>query len=68
MPKFNHMYTIAFTVDSFRKDAEDVTAAMLTAAILKRVSEIIVPQPNNPTPEIIEACGGPDDTYQYDEV
>lgn len=40
MPKFNHAYDFAFEVVSDRDDAEDVTAPMLRAALLKRINRL----------------------------
>ena len=59
MPKFNHAFDIAFSLISETEDAEDVTGAMLRAALLKRLEEM----PDN---ELVEACGYPFDTYEED--
>jgi hypothetical protein len=40
MPKFNHAYDFAFEVRSERDDAEDVTPAMIRAALLERVNRL----------------------------
>jgi hypothetical protein len=40
MPKFNHAYDFAFEVISERDDAEDVTPAMIRAALLERVNRL----------------------------
>ena len=40
MPKFNHMFDIAFSLDSEREDASDVTPAMLRAALEKRIEDV----------------------------
>lgn len=40
MPRFNHAYDFAFEVISDRDDAEDVTAPMLRAALLERISRL----------------------------
>ena len=37
MPKYNHMFDIAFTLESADVDAKDVTPAMLKAALLQRI-------------------------------
>lgn len=50
MKKFNHAYDFAFEVISARDDAEDVTAAMLRAALLERVNRLT-------DAELHEACG-----------
>jgi hypothetical protein len=40
MPKHNHAYDIAFEIISERDDAEDVTPAMIRAALLERVNRL----------------------------
>lgn len=40
MPKFNHAYDVAFTVISNDPDGEEVTPAMLKAALLKRITAL----------------------------
>jgi hypothetical protein len=59
MPKFNHMYDIAFTVISNTEDGSDVTPAMLRAALLRRAAELA-------EDEFIEACGLCD-TYEMED-
>lgn len=48
--KFNHAYDFAFEVISDQEDAEDVTAAMLRAALLERVNRLT-------DSELMEAAG-----------
>lgn len=60
MPRFNHAYDFAFEVVSDRADAEDVTPAMLRAALLERVNRLT-------DAELNEACGFWD-TYEIDET
>lgn len=50
MPKFNHMYDIAFTIVSEAEDGSDVTPAMLREALLKRAAEMA-------DEDFPEACG-----------
>ena len=59
MRKFNHMFDIAFSLDSEREDASDVTPAMLRAALLKRVEDVF-----EHSGEWEAACGLCD-TYEY---
>jgi hypothetical protein len=40
MRKFNHMYDIAFSLDSDLEDASDVTTDMLRAALEKRIESV----------------------------
>lgn len=61
MAKFNHMYDIAFSVDSNQEDASDVTPAMLRAALLKRIKDVF--EDSGWWEEACELC----DTYQYEE-
>lgn len=60
--RYNHMYTIAFEVVNTSPDGEETTAEEIREAVLKRVNSI-------PDSEVLEAVGGPDDTYEedYDE-
>lgn len=50
MPRFNHAYDFAFEVISFDEYGEDVTPAMLRAALIERANRIS-------DEEIIQACG-----------
>lgn len=61
MARFNHMYDIAFSVDSDQEDASDVTPAMLRAGLLRRIKDVF-----EDSGEWQEACGLCD-TYQYEE-
>ena len=40
MARFNHAYTVAFEVISYREDASDVTPQMLKDALLKRIADL----------------------------
>lgn len=59
MPRYNHMFTIAFTVVT-ENDAENVTAAELREGLQRRLKELRV---DGDYDEIIEACALPEDTY-----
>ena len=59
MPTFNHMFTIAFTLENGSPEGE-TTGAELRAALLKRIHGL-------PDDELVEACGYPDDTYEVDQ-
>ena len=41
MPKYEHVFEIAFAVPSMRRDAEDVTPAMLRGALLRRLADLM---------------------------
>lgn len=58
MRKYNHAFDFAVQIVSNKEDGEDVTAAQLRAAIIKRANEI-------PDEEMLEACGL-FDTYEED--
>lgn len=60
MAQYNHAYTIAFSVVSNESQGEDVTAAMLRDALIRRMKDL---DGNN---EWEEAAGGPYDSY-FDE-
>tara|TARA_R110000782_G_scaffold116008_1_gene206034 strand:- start:262 stop:480 length:219 start_codon:yes stop_codon:yes gene_type:complete len=62
MPKYNHMYTIAFEVSGSTTDTgEDVTEIQLLAALRKRANDL-----ERSKGEIIEATGWPEDSYEED--
>lgn len=62
MKKYNHAYTLAFSVsNSTHPEGEDLTQEQLAIAILKRVTDLIG---NN---EMVEAVGLPFDTYEEGE-
>ena len=58
MPLFNHMFDVAFSLDSNTEDASDVTHAMLRAALVSRIAEL------DKNDDWSEACGLCD-TYQH---
>jgi len=60
MTRFNHMFDIAFSLESDREDASDVTPAMLRAALLRRIVDL------GENEEWGEACGLCD-TYEVPE-
>jgi hypothetical protein len=53
MPRFNHAFEIAFSLESDCKDVSDVTPAMLKQALLNRLRDL------HGDEEWIEACGVP---------
>ncbi|MCP3024978.1 hypothetical protein [Cupriavidus basilensis] len=58
--RYNHMFTIAFEVISSTPDGEDVTPQQIADAINQRVARALQ------AGELLEAVGGPDDTYEVD--
>ena len=52
--KYNHAFDFAFEVISGDERAEDVTAAMMIAALRNRISSI---EAENGGAEMLEACG-----------
>jgi hypothetical protein len=68
MPKFNHMFDIAFSLDSDSEDASDVTPAMLRDALIRRIAGLdLTVETHAPSGETLwlEACGLCD-TYEID--
>lgn len=57
MPKFNHTYTVAFSLISETSDGSDVTPLMMRTALLKRIQDL------DQACEWEEALGTPFDTY-----
>ena len=64
MPKYNHAYTIAFSVISERANGDDVTAEMFEAALHKRIEDL------DSEGELAwhESIGAPFDTYKEEEL
>lgn len=62
--RFNHAFTIAFSVVSDRKDGEDVTPATLRAALQRRLDEL--DRSPDREREWREAVGAPFDTFEED--
>lgn len=60
---YDHAFTIGFSLRSPHPKGDDVTPAMLKAALLKRIADL------DATPEgaeWIEAAGPPYDTYEVE--
>ena len=66
MPKYNHMYSIAFSVVSDDPDGNDVTAPMLFCALMGRLRRMME-SGQNWEAEMLEGCGCPEDTYEEDD-
>lgn len=60
MALYNHMFTIAFSLENSSEDGGGTTAVELRTAILERAHRLS-------DEELIEACGFPDDTYIVEE-
>lgn len=60
MTTYNHMFDLAFSLESNDCDAKDVTPAILRAALLKRIDAL------DESNEWSEACGLCD-TYKVEE-
>jgi hypothetical protein len=61
MPKYNHLFAIAFGVDSDH-ESDGVTAAELREALDKRIREL------RSDDEVLEACSDCGDTIEREEV
>ena len=59
--KYNHVYTIAFEIESDHP-GEMVPKEEILSGLLRRVVNLM-----NNSDEILEACGMPSDTYENDE-
>lgn len=62
MSRFNHMFTIAFTLVNESKDGDGVSPAQFREAILKRMADL------DASNQWDEAIGAPHDTYEEDSV
>ena len=58
MTRYNHMFTVAFEVESDTEDGSDITNDQFHQALSKRSQDITQ---NN---QWGEAVGAPDDTYE----
>lgn len=58
--RYDHAFTIAFSLTSSDPDGFDVDAALLRAAILTRLAQIS-------DDELVEAVGAPFDTCEVEE-
>lgn len=56
MNRYNHMYSIAFSVINGSEDGEHTTPSEVRQAILERLA-------STTDDELLEAIGYPDDTY-----
>jgi hypothetical protein len=61
MAKYNHMYTLAFSLENNCPTGEKTTQAEIVSALNKRIAELI------DEGLIPEAIGYPDDTYEVQE-
>ena len=59
MPKYNHLFSIAFSVVSEDADANDVTDEMLREALRDRLRCI-------DEDDMVNACNNEQDTYEMD--
>jgi len=60
--KYNHAYTIAFSVVSEHPTGEDVTADQVLEALVHRARTAYI------NGELLEAIGAPFDTYEDNRV
>lgn len=60
--RYNHAYSVAFSLESLHPDGDDVTAEMLQTALQKRIRDL----DRCGDIEWLEACGAPYDTYEID--
>lgn len=61
LPRYNHMFTVAFECTSLDEDGEHITPDMLRRALLKRIINL------DEDGAWLEAVGCPDDTYEEEE-
>lgn len=64
MTIYNHMFTLAFSVETPRsgREGDEVTADELKAGLLKRIQDL------DENHEWLEATGAPDDTYVVPQI
>lgn len=64
--KYNHAFTLGFSVVSEHPEAEDITPEQFAAAIHQRVAECLIRDQNGHC-EMLEAVLPPYDTYKEEE-
>lgn len=62
--RYNHMFSIAFSLTSEHQEGDDVTPEMLQEAILLRVDDLMQHDPKT----LVEAVGMPEDTYEIEDI
>jgi hypothetical protein len=60
MTKYNHAYTLGFSLESNHESGDDLTANQVRAAIIESLS-------NLSDSELLENLGYPFDTYEVEE-
>lgn len=60
MPKYNHAYSLGFSVDSDTEDGSDVTADQLRQSIRRWIDEVS-------DDGLLENCDAPWDTYEIED-
>ena len=63
MPKYDHAYSISFSLESNHPTGDDVTNGMIARALLSRINDCL----NHSDSELIECVGHPYDTYKIEK-
>lgn len=63
MAKYNHAFTIAFSLESDHPTGDDVTGEMLAKALQKKIEEL----DSDGDIAWMEACDAPFDTYEVED-
>ena len=63
MSRYNHMYTIAFSVENESEDGEATTADEIRAGLERRIADL----DSSGDLEWHAAVGGPEDTFEEDD-
>lgn len=61
--RYNHAFDIAFSLNSLKEDASDVTNEMVAEALMRRIADCV----NGKDSTLIECCGAPFDTYEIED-
>lgn len=61
MPRYDHAYSIGFSVISDQEDASDVTSSMLREALMRRIQQIDM---SGGVETFLQACDAPWDTME----
>jgi len=60
--RYNHLYFVGFTVISNEEDGSDVTADLLRQELERRIEQL----DSDGDLAWLDACDGPNDTYEQD--
>lgn len=64
MPRYNHAFSLGFSLESNTDDGADVTHEMLMQACLKRLADLSRGETGPEGVDMVGACDAPWDSYE----